>query len=114
MKKISNQIDFNNYKKIFCSAFSKFETNSNINAYKSNFHNFYMQVKTTTEANLKDVIIEEEKNNDMSNFLKTRKEFINLKQLEKTQKIFDSTMDLIEKEPTFLENFDVTKVSFPF
>ena len=48
----------------------------------------------------------------MLNFFKTGKENVNMKTLEKTQKVFESTMNLLEKDLDFLENFDVTKVCF--
>lgn len=114
MKKISNQIDFNNYKKIFSNTFSKFESNNNANQFKSNFQSFYNHVKVNTENRKRSAPYEEEKTNDMSNFFKTGKEYTNLKTLEKTQKVFDSALDLLNKDPTFMDNFDVTKVGSLF
>jgi vacuolar-type H+-ATPase subunit D/Vma8 len=48
----------------------------------------------------------EDKEYDMSGFMKTKKECINLKSLEKTKKILETILELIDKEPTFLEMFD--------
>jgi hypothetical protein len=110
VKKIINQIDFNHYKKIFCSAFSKFDPNNSINPYKSNFQNFYSLVKGKTESTIEGAAIQEEKEYDMTSFMKNRKECVNLKSLEKTKKVLQSTLDLLDKDPTFLENFDFVKV----
>jgi hypothetical protein len=46
----------------------------------------------------------------MSSFMKNRKECVNLKSLEKTKKVLQSTLDLVDKDSTFLENFDFVKV----
>jgi len=76
-----------------------------------NIHQFYNQVKKKTEANNQNIQqTEEEKNCDMTNFLKGKNESMNVKTLEKTEKIFGSTMDLLDKDLAFLESFDMTKV----
>jgi len=109
-KKVPNQMDFTAYKKLFSTAFAKFDA-VNHPAYKTNFHGLFNQIKTNTEDIKSIVPTEEEKQIDMGNFLKTRKECINVKTFEKTQKIFDSTLSLVEKDPSFVDNFDVAKIS---
>lgn len=67
-------------------------------------------MKLKTETNPETTITPEEKELDMTGFMKTRKESVNLKALEKTNKVLQSTMELVEKDPTFLETFDFVKV----
>jgi len=109
-KKVPNQIDFAAYKKLFSTAFAKFDAVNN-SAYKTNFHGLFNQIKTNTEDSKTIVPTEEEKQIDMGNFMKIRKECINAKTFEKTQKIFDSTLSLVEKDPSFVDNFDMAKIS---
>jgi len=63
-----------------------------------------------TENSSKIQTTDEERNCDMTNFLKSKNDCVNVKTLEKTEKVFDAAMDLLDKDPTFLENFDMTKV----
>ena len=69
-------------------------------------------VKSKTEDASENKAKEEESEYDMAGFMKTKKECVNLKALEKTKKILDSIIDLMEKDSAFLENLDFVKVFF--
>ena len=105
-------MDLNQYKKIFCSNFSRFDYNKNINPYKS-FNHFYSLVKEHTSVISDASDIENNIcNTNLKKYFKSTKEFENLRVLDKTNKIITTINKISENDPGFIGNIDVNKVIY--